>query len=140
MRHRTGIAVVALTMLGAGLGAAPAVANPGGWEEQHFQWGETMENFCEVAGLTVEDVGSGDSKSRTVLRGGLPYTQGFALDTDVYTNLANNLSATVLSQRNEREFKVTDNGDGTLTVIYQAESVTTVYDDQGNVLDRSAGS
>lgn len=134
-----GLAVVALGLLGAGLGTAPAGA-AGGWETQHGEWGQTTQDTCDVAGLTVEDVGSGDAKSRTTLRGGLPYTQGHALDTDVYTNLANGRSVTFVDKRNDKEYKVTDNGDGTLTVIYKAASNKTVYDDQGNVIAHAAGS
>jgi hypothetical protein len=140
MKHSKKLAVVALGVLGAGLGTAPAVASPGGWEEQHFEWGETVDDFCDVAGLTVEDVGSGDSRLRTVVRGGLPYTEGHSVDTDVYTNLANGLSVTNVQGRQERDLSVTDNGDGTLTVIYHATATNTAYDDQGNVIARDAGS
>jgi hypothetical protein len=140
MRHSTKLAIVALGMLGAGLGTAPAVANPGGWEEQHFEWGETVEDFCDVPGLTVEDAGSGDSRSRTVVRGGLQYTEGHSVDTDVYTNLANGRSVTSVENRHDRDLSVTDNGDGTLTVIYHATANTIVYDDDGNVIARDAGS
>jgi hypothetical protein len=143
MKHSARLAAVALGVLGvlgAGLGTAPSVASPGGWEEQHFEWGETVEDFCDVQGLTVEDVGSGDSRSRTVVRGGMQYDEGRSVDTDVYTNLATGRSVTNVQVRNERDLAVTDNGDGTLTVIYHATATNTAYDDQGNVIARDAGS
>ena len=135
-----GLGVLALGVLGLGLGAAPAAASPGGWETLHFEWGETTEDTCDVAGLTVEDVGSGDSKLRTLLRGGLEYSESHSVDTDVYTNLANGRSATFVDERYDRDLDVTDNGDGTLTVIYFATSTKTVYDDHGSVIARGAGS
>ena len=139
MKHSKRLAVVALGMLGTGLGTTPAVASPGGWEEQHFEWNETIGDFCDVPGLTVEDVGSGDSRSRTVVRGGLQYGQGHSTDTDVFTNLANGRSAIIVEQRQDKDLEVIDNGDGTLTVIYHAAGTRTVYDDAGDVIARSAG-
>jgi hypothetical protein len=51
MKHSKRLAVVALGMLGTGLGTTPAVASPGGWEEQHFEWNETIGDSCDVPGI-----------------------------------------------------------------------------------------
>jgi hypothetical protein len=141
MKHSLGIAAVALGVLGAGLvtsvGTAPALAS-GPWEERHFDWGETVEDFCDVPGLTVEDAGSGETRSRTVVRGGVEYGLGQSVDTDVYTNLASGRTVTNVQNRNDEEY-VTDNGDGTVTLHYSAVGRNTAYDDQGNVIARDAG-
>ena len=142
MRHSTKLAVVALGMLATGLGTAPAAADPGDWETEHFAWGETMEDTCGIAGLTVEDVGSGESRTRLVARGAdeLQHLEEYAVDTDVYTNLANGRSVSVVENRYGRDVTVTDNGDGTLTVVELFSGHQTVYDADGNVLERAAGS
>ena len=139
---RRALAVLALGILGAGLGTAPAVAAPGDWETEHSEWGETTEDTCGIEGLTVQDVGSGDSRIRFVARGAddLQHFESYSVDTDVYTNLANDRSVSVVENRYGRDVTVTDNGDGTLTVIELFSGHKTVYDADGNVLERAAGS
>lgn len=134
-------AAVVVTGIAAAAAVMPAAAaTPGEWETNHNEWGEVTEDTCDVPGLTVRDEGSGDSRDRIVLRGGLPYFQGHSVDTDVYTNLANGKSVRVVEKRNDRYTHVTDNGDGTLTVLYLASSVKVMYDQDGTVIDRGAGS
>jgi hypothetical protein len=97
-----------------------------------------MEDFCDVPGMTVGDVGSGVTRSKTVVRGGVEVALGHSVDTDVYTNLENGRSVTNVQTRNDEDY-VTDNGDGTLTLHYFAVARNTAYDDQGNVIARDAG-
>jgi hypothetical protein len=149
MKHSNLVPAVALGVLGAGLvtglatgpatglGTAPALAS-GPWEQRHFEWGETIVDFCDVPGLTVEDAGSGETRSRTVVRGGVDYGLGRSIDTDVYTNLANGRSVTNVQHRHDEDY-VTDNGDGTVTLHYFAVARNTAYDDDGNVIARDAG-
>jgi hypothetical protein len=127
--------------LAIGLGP-PASADDGAWETGHFEWGETIEDFCDVPGLTVEDVGSGDSRFRTLLRGPaeLPYEAEHSVDTDVYTNLANGTSVTVVEHRHGRVIDVTDNGDGTLTITLVNAGHRVMTNDAGEVIARAAGS
>jgi hypothetical protein len=139
MRHRT--TLVTVVLLAVGLGVAPAAtASPGEWQTEHGQWGEITTDTCGVPGLRVQDAGSGDSRSRTQLRGGLPYQQAKDTDTDVYTNLANGEKASVVEKRNQVAVHVTDNGDGTLTIIYLFTGNKFAYDGQGNVIGHAAGS
>ncbi len=49
-------------------------------------------------------------------------------------------AVTKVDNPNDRDIHVTDNGDGTLTVIYLAAGTNTVYDDEGNVIAHAAGS
>ena len=136
-----GGAVLAAGLLASGLGIGSAGAADG-WETEHFEWGETLEDTCDIPGLTVEDAGSGVSRTRTVLQGPLmlPHLEEHALDTDVYTNLANGRSATLVEQRYGRDALVVANDDGTLRVVELFSSTRTLYDDQGTVLARAAGS
>ena len=147
MKHRTltrnplaRAAVVAAAIAGTAAVMPAAAAAPGEWQTSHSEFVEVNEDFCDVPGLTVRDEGSGDSRDRDVIRGGLPYFEGHSVDTDVYTNLANGEFVTVVEQRNDRSVHVTDNGDGTLTVRYLASGVNVMYDQAGNILDRGAGS
>ena len=140
-RHPLARAAVVAAAIAATATVMPAAAaTPGEWETNHNEWGDVFEDFCDVPGLTVRDEGSGDSRDRYSLRNGLPYFEGHSVDTDVYTNLANGKSVSVVEQRNDRSVHVTDNGDGTLTVRYLASGVNVMYDQDGNVLDRGAGS
>ena len=137
---KMGGAALAGGLLMTGFAGGPAIASPGGWEPGHAEWGETTEDTCDIAGLTVEVVGSGDWSGRTELRGGLPYDQSHGVDTEVFTNLGNDKSATIVSKGNQVALHVTDNGDGTLTVVYLFTSITDAYDDQGDVIAHGAGS
>ncbi len=139
--HSLAGAAVLVSGMAAGAAVMPAAAaTPGEWETNHNEWGEVIEDTCGVPGLTVRDEGSGDSRDRFVLRGGLPYFEGHSVDTDVLTNLATGESVRVVEQRNDRDIHVTDNGDGTLTTQYLASGVRVMYDQDGNVIDRGAGS
>jgi hypothetical protein len=128
--------------------AAAAIVGPaasavsGGWTTDHFEWGEVNEDTCDVPGLTVQDEGSGDSRYRTLLRGpdNLPYYEEHAIDTDVYTNLATGESVSLVEQRTFYAEHVTDNGDGTLTIVFISSGTHVMYDGAGAVIDRAAGS
>ena len=139
--HSVARAAVLVTGMAAAAAVMPAAAaTPGEWETNHNEWGEVTQDTCDVPGLTVRDEGSGDSRDRFVLRDNLPYFEGHSVDTDVYTNLATGESVRVVQQRYDRDTHVTDNGDGTLTVMYLASAVNVMYDQEGTVIDRGAGS
>ena len=134
----TAAVLFALTLPLVGLGAASAA--PSHWETFDETWGpQPWENFCGVPGLTLIEQGGGQARSRTTIHAsdGLPYDAGHAEVTDTWTNAAGEVVYNVASN-NSWTHKITDNGDGTLTIVemYTANE-TYIYD--GQVIAKSTG-
>src|SRR5204863_4922889 len=109
-----GSAIWSLAMAGA------AMAAPSHWETNHFEGGpDTFANFCGVTRLTVTNRYVVDGRSRTTAHGpdGLPYYVEFSLHHNTWTNAATGEYVTVDWRLRDSYQKVTDNGDGTFTVI-----------------------
>jgi hypothetical protein len=95
-----------------------------------------IEDVCP--GLDVLWELAGDTTWRYVTRGtdGLPLYEEHVSETEDYTNLANGESVTVLGTRVEHPLDVTDNGDGTLTYLYDHTGRRVMYADDGAVIAR----
>jgi hypothetical protein len=99
------------------------------------------EDFCGVDGLMVEfaihRVGSVHAVPHG--RDGLVYF-GFNLKvTEVVTNLANHNFVTSSATIRDKDQRVTDNGDGTLTVLVLATGNATLYGPDGKAIARNPG-
>jgi hypothetical protein len=125
----------------ASFGTAGASATPDEWQPFHDTYGDVIEDFCDVPGLTVQLDGASEGRDRFTPHGtdGLPHLQVQAQDTDVYTNLANGKSVTQLTERQGQEVHVTDNGDGTLTFVVNNTGTVVLYAEDGTTLARQAG-
>lgn len=122
--------------------AGAASAAPSKWEPVHEVFGpEVTEDFCEVPGLTVEQTVVVDGRARTATHGpdGLSHMYEFVTDTVTTTNLATMDFVTRVATQQFHDVRVTDNGDGTLTVRQQATGTIIFYDQDGQVLSRGAG-
>ena len=98
-------------------------------------------DFCGVEGLTVEFATHRVGHAHAVPHGrdGLAYF-GFNLKvTDVVTNLANGNSVTSFSTVSDKDQKVTDNGDGTLTILVLTTGNSVLYGEDGKVIARNPG-
>jgi len=98
-------------------------------------------NFCGVEGLTVEFATHRVGTSHAVPHGrnGLVYF-GFNLKvTDVVTNLANGNSVTSFSTVRDKDQQITDNGDGTLTILVLTTGNSVLYGENGKVIARNPG-
>ena len=99
------------------------------------------EDFCGVEGLTVEFAITRVGSVQAVPHGrdGLVYF-GFNLKvTEVVTNLANDNSVTSTATVRDKDLRVTDNGDGTLTVLVLATGNAVLYGPDGKAIARNPG-
>jgi hypothetical protein len=122
------------------LGAASAA--PSKWEPFHEEYGpDVSRNFCGVSGLMVEQRVVVDGRSSTTPRGAdrLPYYREHVRVTDTWTNVRTGESVTVETAYRGGAHRVTNNGDGTLTVVVQNTNNTFYYDADGDVIGHDAG-
>jgi YD repeat-containing protein len=127
---------------GALVGTSAASATPAHWEDIHEEYGpEVYEDFCDVAGFTVEQSVVLDGRVRITTQGpdGLSYYSEHIVYTDTWTNVATGESMTTVVSSGGGDLKITDNGDGTLTILVQSTATQLTYDDAGQLIDRSAG-
>ena len=99
------------------------------------------EDFCGVDGLTVEFAGHRVGTVHAVPHGrdGLPYFGFNYKQTEVITNLANDNFVTATATVRDKDQRVTDNGDGTLTVLVLATGNATLYGPDGKAIARNPG-
>jgi hypothetical protein len=98
------------------------------------------ENFCD-AGLTVEGSVVVDVRVHAVpkRRDRLVYFLHHAKSTTVFTNLANGKSVSAFDRVIDKDLRVTDNRDGTLTVLILATGNAVVYGEDGKAIARNPG-
>ena len=70
---------------------------------------------------------------------GLAYFLQHGTETDVFTNPAAGKSVTGVAKVIEKDMRVTDNGDGTLTILILATGNATVYGANGKAIARNPG-
>jgi hypothetical protein len=69
----------------------------------------------------------------------LVYFLQHGTETDVLTNLENDKSVSSFARVIEKDLRVTDNGDGTLTVLILATGNAVLYDEDGKAIARNPG-
>lgn len=139
MRHHWVIGV--LSGLATVTVSATAAAKPLDRGEFHNEFSGVEEGFCDVEGLTVEFHAVVEGRFRVNTKGndGLVY---FAENTTVdntLTNVENGNSVTEHVRVLGKDLSVTDNGDGTLTIIQLSTGNATVYDSRGKAIGRNPG-
>ena len=134
--------ILALAATAAVMLAAAASAGPGQVfrETIHDEFEFVDDDFCD-AGLTVEVAVVLDIRVHAVAHGsdGLVYFLQHGTETDVLTNLENGRSLTAFSLVIEKDLRVTDNGDGTLTVLILATGNGVLYGEDGKAIARNPG-
>ena len=144
MRRRSGTlrfgAILALGATAAVMLAATAGAGPPFRETIHDEFEFVEENFCD-AGLTVEIAGVVDVRVQAAprRRDRLVYFLHHIRGTDVITNLENGKSVTSVSRFIDKDLRVTNNRDGTLTILILATGNAVVYDENGKAIARNPG-
>jgi hypothetical protein len=133
-------------LLAAGVTTAVALAsgaNAGQVFQETFHDEETvvLENFCDVAGLTVELARVVDGRIHVVPHGRdrLAYFSFHIRATNVFTNVTNEKSVTEVVTVTDKDLRVTDNGDGTLTVLVLTTGNAVVYGEDGKAIARNPG-
>jgi FlaG/FlaF family flagellin (archaellin) len=129
-----------LTVASIGLAGA-ASAEPLEHETFHSETTVIIENPCGVPGLTVQVDRVLDGKTLVNTHGpdGLQYTLDHEKLTEVFTNTANGTVVTLEAAHIEKDLKVTDNGDGTLTVLVMATGNDVLSGPDGKAIARNPG-
>jgi hypothetical protein len=107
----------------------------------HDEFTETFTNFCDVSGLTVDLAETVDGTFRIGSKGkaGLPYYTEHLEFRLVWTNVESGKSASAWERSISKDLKVTDNGDGTSTVLVLATGNYTIYGSNGKAIARNPG-
>lgn len=97
-------------------------------------------DFCGT-GLTVEGDFVVDGRFQVVTHGPdrLVYFMEHVTATTVLTNPDTDKSVTVVSKVLNKDLKVTDEGDGTLTVLFMATGNDVIYGSDGKAIGRNPG-
>jgi hypothetical protein len=144
MRHSRTLRLRAILALGATAAvmlATPASAGQVFRELIHEEDTFVINDFCDVPGLTVEVASVVDGRVQAVAHGpdGLAYFLQRATHTNVFTNVANGKSIHDVSRVLEKDLRVTDNGDGTLTILILATGNSVLYGEDGKAIARNPG-
>jgi len=129
-------------VLAAGLlfaAAAPASAAPPERFPLDFAVSGTSDDFCD-AGLAVQPTFTYEQTGTATLRwrGGLPYFQGHSRIVQTFTYEGS--TVTVLSPHLlEKDLSVTDNGDGTATIILLFTGPQRTVAENGRILAKDDG-
>jgi hypothetical protein len=144
MRHSPKLRFAALLVLAATAAAtlaATASAKPLLRERFHNEGTVVFEDFCGVPGLTVEVAFVVDGRVLAVPRGPdrFAYFLEHLTETEVLTNRANGKTVTAVGHAVQKDLRVTDNGDGTLTILAMGTGNLVLYGQNGEVLARNPG-
>lgn len=144
MRHSRTLRLGAALAVGATAAvmlAAPAGAGQVFREPFHEEETFVVSDQCGVPGLTVEVAIVYDALIKGVPHGpdGLDYFLEHGTRTEVQTNLANGKSITAFGNVRQKVLRVTDNGDGTLTILVMGTGTGVVYGADGKAIARDSG-
>ncbi len=131
---------LAAALLAALVLAVPALAKPIK-EPVHEEFFNTITDFCETD-LVVEShlVVDGTTTIRSRGRDGLIYFANRLKITETFTNV-DDASKFVVSTVNliDKDLRVTDNGDGTLTILILSTGNAVIYNSNGKAIGRNPG-
>jgi hypothetical protein len=107
----------------------------------HDEFSDVAEDFCEVPGLTVQFDFVADGRLLAIPHGpdGLVYFHVNVRFTAVYTNVANGNTVTEVGNAVDKDLRVTDNGDGTLTILVLNTGNGVLYGADGKAIGRNPG-
>jgi len=110
-------------------------------ETIHDEGTFVLEGFCDEAGLTVELAFSMDIRLQVGPHGRdrVDYFLQHGTRTEVITNAANGRFVTSTAKVIEKDLRITDNGDGTLTILVLATGNAVLYGADGTALARNPG-
>jgi hypothetical protein len=130
-----------LAMVGSMALAGGASAQPIDHAEFHDEGTFIEEDFCEVSGLDVQGDFVFDNRFLVNPHGpdGLIYFHVNVKFTGVFTNLANGNTVTEVGNAVDKDLRVTDNGDGTLTILVLTTGNVAAFGPDGKALARNPG-
>lgn len=120
---------------------APAAAKPVERGEFHDVFTEVIDDFCDVPGFTVANEFAVDGTFALKSHGpdGLLFYVEHATSSQTFTSLANGLSVVDKTRVVDKDLHVTDNGDGTLTIVILVTGPSTLYGPDGQAIARNPG-
>ncbi|MGH9251535.1 MAG: hypothetical protein ACRD0W_18735 [Acidimicrobiales bacterium] len=130
-----------LAMVGSMALAGGAIAKPIEHTDFHDEFTEVVDDFCEVPDLMVQVDVVVDGRFLVNPHGpdGLAYFKTNLRVTNVYTNLDNGNTVTEVVNGVDKDLRVTDNGDGTLTILVLSTGNAAVFGPDGKALARNPG-
>ena len=135
--------IAVLTLGGVAAIVFVTAASAGKVSHDAFQHEETyvLDDYCGVQGLDVRVDFSIDACFQFVPRGReqLAHFLQHGTRTETLTNQANAKSVTSVARVTEKDLRVTDNGDGTLTILVLATGNATLYGADGKAIARNPG-
>ena len=133
------LAALVAAVLTVGFMTSAALAKP--LERFHFHdvTSEVVEDFCGDLTVRIDEDIRGVFLFNTHGPYGLAYGSERARGTQVITNLANDKTFTQIFSVLTKDLKVTDNGDGTLTILVLATGSGKVYGPDGKLLFNDPG-
>jgi hypothetical protein len=139
-RRRTALVALTAPIVGAPLLlGAPAEARLLDKEVIHEEFSETVEDWCDQEGLTVEVEGTYDAKFKVKTQGRQQLVHFHGNERIVETHTANGVTTKFVLRALSKDLKVKDNGDGTLTIVILATGNATLYGPNGKAVARNPG-
>ena len=138
MTLTTASALLAVASVAAGgLAAAKPIDRGTIHEDLSF----VLNDFCGVAGLDIDFDAAIDIEYTVRSKGStqLPYFSQFVMGTRTFTNPDNDRYVTESFHVIEKDLRVTDNGDGTFTLVVLVTGNSTVYGMDGKAIARNPG-
>ncbi len=107
----------------------------------HEEFRDRVNRFCDVRGFTVDRDATLDGRFMITSHGPdqLPYYHEHSTITEVVTSVASGDHVTRVERVLDKDHRVTDNGDGTLTVRVLATGNSVLYDSSGKAIARNPG-
>jgi len=139
-RRFTGVAIAALAT-GLLLGASPATAAKPDRITNPIDDTFMAEDFCDIEGLTVEIIRSGEETVQVMKRGrnSPAYFSSHVRVESVFTNTANDAFFTTREVSSFKDLHVTDNGDGTLTAVNFGTGFAMMFGPDGRIIGKDTG-
>ena len=134
--------LLAAGLLAALVLAVPALAEPGRVfkETFHEEFIEEIDAFCETE-MVVESHLVVDGTTTIMPRGrdGLIYFANRLSITETLTNVENDKFVVSTVTLRDKDLRVTDNGDGTLTILILSTGNAVIYNSDGKAIGRNPG-
>ena len=136
--RRRAIAVFAGGVLALGV-AAPVGA--GQFDKGHFHdvGADVLKDFCGIAGFDVVHSFDVSGSFLGITHDGLVYFRDHSIGTHAFLNPDTGKSYSNKFTFSGHDKSVTDNGDGTLTLIFQGSGISSWSDGDGKVVLKVAG-
>ncbi len=119
--------------------ALPAHARPLENGHEHESFSEVLEDFCGISEVLFEHEGDFHFSAKSRGPEGLIHFASNSRFTDSWTNLATGKTFTREATLNDRDQRITDNGDGTLTILVTSTGNEKFYGADGKRLFVNAG-